>query len=196
MSKNSSASLPRQVGDRHDLPLFPEQPVRKARDVAHVDAGADHAAALAHRLQRRRHQRADRRKDDGGVERLRRRFVGAAGPVAHRGCRAKAGRRRRRARTKADTSRPCQRRHLGDDVGGGAEAVEAEPPAVAGDPRASASRSGRRRAAARVATSSPASASAKAIARIGHRMGGVAAVAGVAGEQRPVAEVLAALLRQ
>ena len=31
-------------------------------------------------LQRGRHQRADRREDDGGAERLGRRLVGAAGP--------------------------------------------------------------------------------------------------------------------
>ena len=49
------------------------------------------------RAQRRRHQRADRREDDGGVERLRRRGVGAAGP----GRAERARERLRRARRPA-----------------------------------------------------------------------------------------------
>jgi hypothetical protein len=35
-----------EIGDRHEPPLFPEQPIRKARDVAHMDARANNAAAL------------------------------------------------------------------------------------------------------------------------------------------------------
>ena len=40
--------LPREIGDRADLAFFPQQPVGKRRDVAHVDAAADHATRLAH----------------------------------------------------------------------------------------------------------------------------------------------------
>ena len=45
-----------------------------------MDAGADHAAALADCLQRQRHEIADGREDDRGVERLRRHLVGSARP--------------------------------------------------------------------------------------------------------------------
>src|SRR5262249_60933484 len=37
-----------EIGDRYELPLFPERAIRKGRDVAHVDAGTDHPPALAH----------------------------------------------------------------------------------------------------------------------------------------------------
>src|SRR5262245_39478864 len=52
----------------------------KARNVAHVNAGADHAAALAHGLQGGRDQRAHRREDDRAIKRLGRTIAGGAGP--------------------------------------------------------------------------------------------------------------------
>ncbi len=45
-----------------------------------MDAAADHPAALSYRLQRHRHQRADRREDDRGIERLRRRIFAFTRP--------------------------------------------------------------------------------------------------------------------
>src|SRR6516225_9966055 len=63
------AVLAREIGHRNQLPLFPEQMIGKARDIAHVNARADYPAALAHRAQRRRHQFPGRSIDDGGVER-------------------------------------------------------------------------------------------------------------------------------
>src|SRR5208283_507132 len=39
--------LARKVRDRHELSLFPQQLVWKARDVAHVDARADDTAPFA-----------------------------------------------------------------------------------------------------------------------------------------------------
>ena len=69
-----------QVGDRADHALAPQDAVGEARDVAHVDAARDHHAALAHRLQRRRDQRADRGEDQRGVELRGRALVRAAGP--------------------------------------------------------------------------------------------------------------------
>src|SRR5436190_477807 len=63
--------LAREVRDRHDLPLLPEIAVAKARNVRHVNAAADHATTLPHRLERKWYQRADRSEDDGGIERLR-----------------------------------------------------------------------------------------------------------------------------
>ncbi len=40
----------RQVGDRFDGPLFPEQVVRECRDLRHVDAGTDDDARFVDRL--------------------------------------------------------------------------------------------------------------------------------------------------
>ena len=50
--------LTRQIGDRYQLPLLPEQVVGKARDIAHVNSRTYHPGALAYRAQRGRHQRA------------------------------------------------------------------------------------------------------------------------------------------
>ena len=97
----------RQVRDRHHVPLLPQQRIGEARNVRHVDAAADHAAALAHRFQRGRHQRADRREDNGGIERLRR---PSSEPPAHAAPseRAKSCAALSPLRVKANTRRPCQ----------------------------------------------------------------------------------------
>jgi hypothetical protein len=50
------------------LPLLPEQPVGKARDIPHMNASANDASAFADCLQGKWHQSAHRRKDDGCVE--------------------------------------------------------------------------------------------------------------------------------
>src|SRR5216683_6563015 len=60
--------LAREIGHRHELPFFPKQVVRKARNIAHVDARAYHLAALAYRAQRRRHQFSGGSVDDGRIE--------------------------------------------------------------------------------------------------------------------------------
>ena len=62
----------RQVGDRKQLPLLPEDVVRERGNVRHVNAGAHHAAALAHGAQRQRNEIAHRRENNRGVERHRR----------------------------------------------------------------------------------------------------------------------------
>ena len=72
---------PREVRDRAQHALAPEQLVRERGDVAHVDAAADHAAALADRSQRRRHELARRGEDERGVELLRRRAESVARPL-------------------------------------------------------------------------------------------------------------------
>ena len=72
--------LPREVRDRPDHALFPEEPIGKRRHVAHVDAGTDHDASRHDVRQRFGNQPADGREDDGGVERFGRRLVGSAGP--------------------------------------------------------------------------------------------------------------------
>src|SRR5690348_1254146 len=74
------AVLPRQICDRADNALFPQQLVGKARNVAHMDAGADDGGALRARRERRRHQGADRREDQRGIEQRWRLLARAAGP--------------------------------------------------------------------------------------------------------------------
>src|SRR6266852_3469158 len=69
-----------QIGNRHQLSFFPKNIVRKAGDVAHVDARAYHPAALSHRTQRRRHQFPGGGVDDGGVERSVRQLARRSGP--------------------------------------------------------------------------------------------------------------------
>lgn len=41
--------IAREVGDGEQLPLFPEYAVGKGRNIRHVNAGADHPSAFAHR---------------------------------------------------------------------------------------------------------------------------------------------------
>ncbi len=120
-----------EIRHRHHMPLLPQQRIRKARNVRHVDAAADHAPALAHRFERRRHQRADRCEDDGGVERFRRHLVRAAGP--HGAERAREVLRRAVALAReGEHAPPLPDRDLRQDMGSGAKAVKAERLAVAG----------------------------------------------------------------
>ena len=80
---------------------------------------------LLHRLQRGRHQRADRGEDDCGVERLGRRLLRAARP--HRAERAREVLRGGVALAGESEHAPAlPDRHLRQDMGGGAEAVETE----------------------------------------------------------------------
>src|SRR5262249_13027244 len=54
--------------------------IGKGRDIAHVYAGADDAASLAHRMKCERHQVSDRCIDDCRIERLGGFFVRASCP--------------------------------------------------------------------------------------------------------------------
>ncbi len=182
--------LPRQIGDRDELPLLPQEMIGEARNVAHVNAGADDAAALSHRSQRERDERADRCKDDRGVERLRRRLVRAAGPNCAEAVGKGLARRIAGAREGEDRA-PLPSRDLRHDMRGGAEPVEAEPPAVAGDhQRAPADEAGAEQRSKRHVAA--VLAERKGIARIGDRRGREAAVPAVAGEERAIAEVFVA----
>src|SRR5262245_17786890 len=69
-----------EVGDGNELPLLPQDSVREAWNVAHVDAAADDPSTFPHGAQRRRHEVADWRENDGAVERHWRALVRAAGP--------------------------------------------------------------------------------------------------------------------
>src|SRR5439155_24895879 len=70
----------REIGDRADGALFPEDGVGKRGDVAHVNATADDDAALADGFESLRYERADGRKYNRGVKFLRRQFIRSAGP--------------------------------------------------------------------------------------------------------------------
>src|SRR6059058_5108463 len=73
--------LPGQISDRFELSLVPKNLVWETRNVAHVNSGADHASTFAHRAQRRRHKRADRRVNDGAIERFGWSVIGTSGPT-------------------------------------------------------------------------------------------------------------------
>ena len=125
-----------------------------------------------------------RREDDRRVERLGRRLVRAAGPDGAE--RARERLRRHVARTGEGEDPPSlPARDLRDDMRRRRRSRRGpDVLAFAGHDRASASRSGRRTAAARARRRRRASPSGKAIARIGDVVGGEAAVARVAGEER------------
>ena len=69
----------REVRDRAERPLAPQEVVRERRDVRHVDARAHDRAALRDRRERGGDELAGRREDDRRVELLRRRA--RAGPL-------------------------------------------------------------------------------------------------------------------
>src|SRR5205085_492588 len=180
----------RQVRDRPHDPLLPKQLVGERRDVAHVDARAHDRPSLGKRTERRRHERADRSEDDRRVELLGRLLVRPSRPLAaelerEAACVFVAG------ADEAEQAPALVTRDLGDDVRRHAEAVEAEPLAVARQPqRAVADQPGaeqRRRLLVGIALGD----------REAEALGGdgvlrVAAVEVVAGEPGRVAEVLAA----
>src|SRR4029078_7288573 len=60
----------RQVRDRADDALLPQELVREARDVAHVDPRADDDPAAGEGTERRRYELACGREDDRCVELL------------------------------------------------------------------------------------------------------------------------------
>lgn len=49
-SQEIDSVLPREIGDRHEMPLPPKQAIGEAWDVAHMDSRTNDAAALADRL--------------------------------------------------------------------------------------------------------------------------------------------------
>ena len=67
--------LPREIGDRHELPLFPKQPIRETWNVTHVNPRANDASTLVNCFQSERHEIAHGRKNYRRVDWLRRHFV-------------------------------------------------------------------------------------------------------------------------
>src|ERR1700683_63092 len=126
------AVLAGEIGDGQELALLPQEAVGKARDITHVDTCTDNAAALAYCLQGLRHEIAHCREDDRGIEQRRWHRVGITCPgdtqaAGKRLSRQVPGSRKREYRTLLPD---C---HLRQNVGSGAEAVEAELSAVACD---------------------------------------------------------------
>ena len=134
--------------------------------------------------------RADRREDDRRVERFRRRIERAAAPGRPELEREALGRGiagpREREHAPALTDRD-----LGDDVGGGAEAVEADPAALARHPqRPVADQPGAEQWCSLLRPQAVRDRQAVALVRGGQL--GIAAVPSLPGEHRSRAEVLAA----
>jgi hypothetical protein len=154
-----------------------------------MDAGADDGGALRARRERRRHQGADRREDQRGIEQRWRLLARAAGPFRAETQRkflpsavAVAG--------EGEDTLATMTRDLRDDMRRRAEAVDAEPLGRAGEAqRAVADEAGaEQRRCSDVVQSRR---QRKAIARIGDRVLGIAAVDRIAGETRALAEILA-----
>ena len=137
-----------------------------------------------------RHKIADGGENDGGVERGRRRFVRSARP--DRAETSGEGLGRFVARPGEGEHRPAlPESDLSQDVGGGAETIEAQAPALAGDDQgAPADQPGAEQRCERHVLAFLAQ--RKSEARVGDGRRGEAAVAGEAGEQRRVAEVFLA----
>src|SRR5579859_189318 len=116
----------RQVRHRTQAALLPQEPIRKRWYVAHVDAAAHHRSTAAGRLERGHNQTPDWRENERRIERFRRTLVGAAGPASPQFT---------RERLPLDVAWPGERVHLlalphchlGNNVSGCAEAVDAQP---------------------------------------------------------------------
>src|SRR5271163_676637 len=151
-------------------------------------SGADDAAAFAHRPESRGHECADRRVDDGAVELLGRSIIGSSAPA----CAHFLGEGLRRGIAgprKCEHIASLPACDLRDDVSCGAEAVEPDLPAIAGETKrtpADQARAEQRRCRHVVA----AVGKFECIMCVGNDMRGVAAVTGVTGEERVIAQVL------
>ncbi len=179
-----------QVGHRAQRALAPQQRIGERRDVAHVDAAADDDAARPYGGQRRRHERADRGEDDGGVQRHRRGAIARPRPLATElaGERRRAGVARAREGITGDAAAD---RDLRNEVGRGAEAVQAEPARAAAHlERALPDQAGaKQRRGMHVVE---AGGNGQAVARVGHDELRKAAVHVTAGEAGQPAQVLLA----
>jgi hypothetical protein len=152
-----------------------------------VDARADDATALADSLKRQRHEITDSRKDDRGIERLRRHLVGSTRPGRTEASGEILGGNISRPREgKYGSTLPP--RNLRQDMGRGAKPIEPQPLAFAGNhqrtpaDQASAEQRSKRHVAADLAKW-------KCIARISDRRRREATVARVPGEEWMIAQI-------
>ncbi len=179
----------RQIGHGADAALTPQPGIGKAGNVAHVDASADHAAAFVEVPQGDGHQRACGRKNQGRVQWQRRGLVGSSRPVRAQA----AGKFLAGAVAGAGEGKdfaPLRARQLGDEVRRRAKAIDTQSTWIAGQAqRAVADEAGtqqRRQMLGRRPIGQ-----GQAVARIGQRVLGVAAVQLVAREAGVLAQVLA-----
>ncbi len=179
-----------EVGDRADGALAPEKLVWKLGNVAHVNAGADHPAAGADGGQGRRHQGAHGGEENRGIEKVGRRLIGVACP--HRAKLPGEGLGLEITRSgKGEDPAALGAGDLGEEVRGGAKAVEAEIGslacgtigAIADEPRAKERRE---------LYGGDLSRQWQAKTRVRERFLGVAAIHRIAGEARVLAEVFLA----
>ncbi len=124
----------REVRDRAQHALLPQQLIGERRDVAHRDLRADHDAPRRDRPQRERHQRTGRREHDRCVERLRRQLGRPAGPLGAELPRERLGGDVARTREREDPPALVPR-DLREDVRRAAEPDDPEPLRVAGEPQ-------------------------------------------------------------
>ena len=80
IARNFVAITASEIGDGSHDALLPQNAIRKARDVRHMDSSADGGSTLAGGPERRRHEFASGRKDQGSIKRLRRQLVRVASP--------------------------------------------------------------------------------------------------------------------
>jgi hypothetical protein len=177
----------REVRDGPHDPFPPEDPVRKRRDVAHVDARADDGPSLPHSPERRGDEGPHRGEDDRRIEFFRGTLVGAPrpdGPEAPRELLPLPV-----ARPGEGVDAPAEvPGDLGDDVGRRAEAVEADALGLAREdegPPADEARAEERGGVGIV----EARRDREGVGRLGDGVLRVPAVDRVPGEERPVAEV-------
>jgi len=131
-SKELLAVPAREVRNRPNGALTPQQLVREGRNVGHVDPGAHNDPALAHSSQGGRDELAGRREDDRRVELLRH-LVDSARPrrseLQREGLRCLVAGSRQR-----EYAPPLPHRDLAENVRCRAEPVEADGRRVAHEP--------------------------------------------------------------
>ena len=182
--------LPRQIGHRHDLPFVPQVGIGKRRNIAHMDARADNAPALAQGLQRVGDQSADRSKDDRCVKWNIRALIGSARPNGPKFPRETLCGHITGAREGIDLT-PLPHRDLDQDMGRCAKTVEPQTLRVARNPVAAISNepgTKKRCQADRVLCVWQ----RKHIGGVGHAFFGKATIARVACEPRRITKVLVA----
>jgi len=132
LAQEFDAVVSSEIGDREKLTLFPEQRIGKARNVAHVNPGANDAPAFANGLQRQGDKVPNGCEDDRRIELLRRRLVGAACPSNPERPGEVLG-DDVSGSSEGEYGSPLPQRDLRKDMGCGTEAIEAELLAVAGN---------------------------------------------------------------
>ena len=115
--------LPREIRNRHELSLFPKQPIRETWNVTHVNPRANDASTLVNCFQSERHEIAHGRKNDCRIKWLRRQLVRTARPErAEASSEGLGGQISGSRKGKHGSSLPfC---HLRDDMGRSTKAVE------------------------------------------------------------------------